>query len=632
MDKQDKYSSKFLLSNKVCDSLTSQRLRYSTKISSNRFGRFPQLSYGNGNISDAFSNEIDKSMMQKISTDPLYIVTHSGRFHADEVLATSVVCAAFNSAFYSYGSAASFRDNYSVSNAIDTFGPIILRTRSKDSINELRSKNEPVIVFDIGGEFDPDNLLFDHHQKDGAGKRDCRDISFNSNQDIEYATFGLAWRYFAKTVISKVLLDMLNYRVKCNNPLFNNIAGIKYKHSNVSSRKVNIDTVKKVSRDKCGTYINVPNFIGFPYKVKDGPPALSEHISNVSVSTGLFTSTDTLRYVSFIRKACSFIQTQCEPDEKFSNLISSLDWKDLSSYIIAANAIILHKFEEILSIITDEVFTYVEDFLVAPIDMNDVGDKRCKAKYSVYNFSSIILELNESKDLDRDAVLDYIDCFNMPPEYIGSPNGVDALTAKTYANSLEYVKSCIVDSSTDNSFSYAAELGFNMIRTFVSKSILQAMFVMSPDHYTIHDSDIVEIHNNELSLRWNSLKTSFPRSTKFVVVSSPSNSDESPEDSKIIYRAYSFNRNFLFPVEWWGLPTDSLKSVSGCESATFCHQTGFTIGADTYEDIMKMCRIASGTQSNVIRKSGQVSFNIGASFEISDEERLKIISDLNNDK
>lgn len=46
------------------------------------------------------------------------------------------------------------------------------------------------------------------------------------------------------------------------------------------------------------------------------------------------------------------------------------------------------------------------------------------------------------------------------------------------------------------------------------------------------------------------------------------------------------------PEEWWGLPNDKLKEVSGIESIVFVHKTGFMGAADTMEDAIKMAEIA----------------------------------------
>ena len=90
------------------------------------------------------------------------LVTHSGRFHADEVFATSMV----------------------------------LMVEEHDIV---RSRDEAVIkqadiVLDVGAEYNPDTLRFDHHQNSFTEARP---------DGTPYATAGLIWRHFAKAIFAK---------------------------------------------------------------------------------------------------------------------------------------------------------------------------------------------------------------------------------------------------------------------------------------------------------------------------------------------------------------------------------------------------------------------------------------------
>ena len=75
-------------------------------------------------------------------TDQIQVVTHSGIFHADEVFA----CALLNIA---YG-----QDNVS-----------IIRTRDAEVL-DLATSEEDIWVVDVGGDFNPSMLNFDHHMRD----------------------------------------------------------------------------------------------------------------------------------------------------------------------------------------------------------------------------------------------------------------------------------------------------------------------------------------------------------------------------------------------------------------------------------------------------------------------------------
>jgi uncharacterized UPF0160 family protein len=84
--------------------------------------------------------------------------THDGRFHADEIFALAV---------------------------LNLFYPDLEIIRSRD---ENVNKNSDIIV-DVGHDYDPDNLIFDHHQ---------RSFSLKRESGIPYASFGLVWKHYGE--------------------------------------------------------------------------------------------------------------------------------------------------------------------------------------------------------------------------------------------------------------------------------------------------------------------------------------------------------------------------------------------------------------------------------------------------
>ena len=90
------------------------------------------------------------------------IVTHNDRFHADDVCAMAVLKIKFGDQITE-----------------------VIRTRDEDIIQSAD------IVFDVGHMYDPDINRFDHHQTDGAGKRE---------NGIPYAAFGLVWKKFGSDI------------------------------------------------------------------------------------------------------------------------------------------------------------------------------------------------------------------------------------------------------------------------------------------------------------------------------------------------------------------------------------------------------------------------------------------------
>ncbi len=103
------------------------------------------------------------------------LVTHNGTFHADDIFATATL-------------------------SIMLDGKIkVVRTRDTAIIAKAD------FVYDVGGEYNPDKNIFDHHQKGGAGSRD---------NSIPYAAFGLVWKKFGEQICgSKVVADQIEKRL-----------------------------------------------------------------------------------------------------------------------------------------------------------------------------------------------------------------------------------------------------------------------------------------------------------------------------------------------------------------------------------------------------------------------------------
>ncbi len=92
-----------------------------------------------------------------------WLVTHSGGFHADELMSSVILTAIFPNAE-------------------------ILRTRAP----EWTTPGPDRLIYDVGGAFDAAAGIFDHHQR-GAPMRD---------DGQPYSSFGLIWRHFGKTYLA----------------------------------------------------------------------------------------------------------------------------------------------------------------------------------------------------------------------------------------------------------------------------------------------------------------------------------------------------------------------------------------------------------------------------------------------
>ncbi len=98
------------------------------------------------------------------------IITHSGTFHSDEAFAIATLKIFLKK---------KYEKNF--------FKPKfeIIRTR------DLSLIQEGDYVLDVGGDYNPEKLIFDHHQIGGAGERE---------NGISYAAFGLVWKEFGEKI------------------------------------------------------------------------------------------------------------------------------------------------------------------------------------------------------------------------------------------------------------------------------------------------------------------------------------------------------------------------------------------------------------------------------------------------
>lgn len=97
------------------------------------------------------------------------LITHDGAFHADEVLATALLSSLFP-------------------------GSEVIRTRDPELI---RPPSPDTIIYDVGGAYDPDLNLFDHHQKDAPSRED----------GSPYSAFGLVWARYGRDYLLAIGVD-----------------------------------------------------------------------------------------------------------------------------------------------------------------------------------------------------------------------------------------------------------------------------------------------------------------------------------------------------------------------------------------------------------------------------------------
>jgi uncharacterized UPF0160 family protein len=100
------------------------------------------------------------------------IGTHSDTFHTDEVLACTMLL-------------------YSTQFGAQT-NPIIVRTRD----TEVHPKLD--ILVDVGSEYIPESMRFDHHQK---SFQDTWNANHKKYSQIRLSSAGLVWRHFGRDIV-----------------------------------------------------------------------------------------------------------------------------------------------------------------------------------------------------------------------------------------------------------------------------------------------------------------------------------------------------------------------------------------------------------------------------------------------
>lgn len=92
-----------------------------------------------------------------------FLVTHSGGFHADEILSSVVLTRLFPQAR-------------------------LVRSRASEWITPAADR----IIYDVGGSYDADLQIFDHHQRGAPLREDGR----------PYSSFGLIWKHFGRAYLA----------------------------------------------------------------------------------------------------------------------------------------------------------------------------------------------------------------------------------------------------------------------------------------------------------------------------------------------------------------------------------------------------------------------------------------------
>lgn len=99
----------------------------------------------------------------------MQLVTHDGMFHADDVFSTVILSRLFPNAD-------------------------VVRTRDPDLIKAAADR----IVYDVGGRYSPEEMIFDHHHPGAPVRED----------GVPYSSFGLVWERYGAAWLREVLPEL----------------------------------------------------------------------------------------------------------------------------------------------------------------------------------------------------------------------------------------------------------------------------------------------------------------------------------------------------------------------------------------------------------------------------------------
>lgn len=145
---------------------------------------------------EAFSKQ--KSLFENIPNIKI-VGTHSGCFHADEVLSVAMI--KYIPEFKNFW---------------------IIRSRNKEILDKAD------IVVDVGGKYEPENNRFDHHMRDFKHVHD-------EVYKIKLSSAGLVFKHFGKTIIENALKHLKNQKINLNS---NNENENKNENSNTNNNDI----------------------------------------------------------------------------------------------------------------------------------------------------------------------------------------------------------------------------------------------------------------------------------------------------------------------------------------------------------------------------------------------------------
>ena len=500
-------------------------------------------------IKDMLQNaEIFHSVLDNLDKKIVVIGTHSGTQHCDEIVAVMMLKILFPDA-------------------------VIVRTRKEEELAKC------TIVVDVGGEYDPKNLRFDHHQR-GFGEK-------IEGYSTKLSSIGLIYKHYGEQVIKKLLSER---NINLDEKTFENLYQIMY--------KVFVEHIDANDNGICFSdkELEVPILSMLPSRVKLTNLKWNED-STSELQNSAFKSGLILVFSEFVRVLD--IELKKLDREVVQNKFSASDV--LSEVIL----------ETVFSSFSQEKYSSTEvwkqfgcDFLSCKFEGLNHRDLE-KVRDTVEKYTRHI-------DFFEDQEFNFTVSTALPVLVRYSESYTDAKN-EVLNQFMQYLSNQV--KSWLPARSLVEEAFTNKI--YDDQVIILKQYCPWPEHLV----NIEIEHNQEGKI-------------KFVLYKDQAGTWRI---QAVSLQPGSFENRLSLPKSWCGLKNKQLDEVCGVPDCTFVHNNGFIGGNNTFKGALQMAKLAIEFYKTIILYMGvpgcgksthaeSLSTNLG--YEHIEADRLHVIDDI----
>lgn len=455
-------------------------------------------------IKDMLQNaEIFHSVPDNLEKKRLVIGTHNGTQHCDEIAAVMMLKILFPDA-------------------------VIVRTRKEEELAKC------TIVVDVGGEYNPKKLRFDHHQR-GFGEK-------MEGYSTKLSSIGLIYKHYGEQVIQKLLSKR---NIKLDEKTFENLYQIMY--------KVFVEHIDANDNGICFSdkELDVPILSMLSSRVKLTNLKWNEG-STPELQNSAFKNALILVFSEFIRVLD--IELKKFHGEVVSNTFSA---SELLSEVIL---------ETVSPLSSQEKYSSTEAWKQFGIDF-------LKSKFEGLNHRDF-----EKVRNTVEKYIDHIDSFDNRQFNFNVSTALPELVrySESYTDAKNEVLNQFMQYLSDKVKSWLparslVEDAFNK-KTIYDQVIILSQYCPWPEHLVN-----IEIEHNQKG------------KIKFVLYEDQAGTWRI---QTVSLQPGSFENRLSLPKPWCGLKNEQLDEVCGVQNCTFVHANGFIGGNKTLDGALQMAKLA----------------------------------------